>query len=65
METQREDNWVFNSCWGITVQGLKGSHRFPWLVGMNSRSPTHFSVQVGELLHIAATDHQPANVYPQ
>ena len=38
METQREDNWVFNSCWGTTVQGLKGSHRFPWSVGMNSHS---------------------------
>lgn len=65
METQREDNWVFNSCWGTTVQGLKGSHRFPWSVGMNSHSLTHFSVQVGELLHIVATDHQLANVSPQ
>ena len=65
METQREDNWVFNSCWGTTVQGLKGSHRFPWSVGMNSHLLTHFSVQVGELLHIVATDHQLANVSPQ
>lgn len=25
METQREDNWVFNGCWGTTVQGAEGS----------------------------------------